>query len=108
MRLIFPLTEVITLGMWVVATSFASAAVTLFATDATRNINNLNTLSLVDGSATLVGPLGVNPIMAGLAYDAVNGILYGTTTATNNLYSINTTTGQATLIGPLGRLSCTD
>jgi hypothetical protein len=81
-----------------------SAQVTLYTTDArqSQSINNLNALSLTDGSATLVGPFGVAGNMAGLAYDARNGILYGTTTATDNLYSINTSTGTAALIGPLG------
>jgi hypothetical protein len=72
----------------------------LYATDASAQ--TLNVLSLEDGSATLVGSFGVGGYMAGLAYDARNGILYGTTTGTDNLYSINTATGSATLIGPLG------
>jgi hypothetical protein len=40
--------------------------------------------------------------MAGLAYNAIRGILYGTTTASNILYTIDAQTGAATPIGPLG------
>ncbi|MFC1806106.1 YncE family protein [Planctomycetota bacterium] len=63
--------------------------------------DTLHTLSLADGSATLVGSLGA-PIIAGLAYDAGSDILYGVDTGTNKLYSIDRTSGAATEIGPFG------
>ena len=49
----------------------------------------LHTLSTADGSSTLVGSLGVGGYLAGLAYDPVDRVLYGTTSETENLYSID-------------------
>jgi hypothetical protein len=72
----------------------------LYATDAEGQ--TLNTLSVQEGLSDFVGNFGVGGHMAGLAYDARNGMLYGTTTETDNLYSIDMATGGATIIGPLG------
>jgi hypothetical protein len=40
--------------------------------------------------------------MAGLAYDAIGEVLYGSTTLSGLLHTIDARTGEATLIGPLG------
>jgi len=37
----------------------------------------------------------------GLAYDSVNGILYGTDDITAQLITINPATGAVTVVGPL-------
>jgi hypothetical protein len=79
---------------------YASAASMLYATDA--ETAKLYTVSTVNGSATLVGDLDSGQYMAGLAYDALNDILYGSTTLGNSLYSINRQTGHASRIGSLG------
>ena len=76
------------------------AAPILYATDA--GTQQLFTLSPAHASPSLVGGFGVSGVMAGLAYDAENDILFGSTSSTSNLYSINRSTGTATLIGPIG------
>jgi len=81
------------------AASDAAAGTVLYATDASDD--HLYILSTVDGSATDVGAFGSSGVMAGLAYDATNDVLYGTD-PDSNLYSINRSTGAATSIGPLG------
>lgn len=67
-------------------------------------------LYLINGEnaeTELVGYLEIEPtlfydgILAGLAYDSENDIMYGTTTDTNKLYSIDYVTGKATEIGKL-------
>lgn len=74
------------------------ATVMLFGSD-TRALYIIDT---TDASTMEVGSFGVEGIMAGLAYDANNDIMYGTTTKTDKLYLIDYTTGNATFIGDLG------
>jgi hypothetical protein len=59
--------------------------------------DNGNTLVSVTpgGVITNIGPVG--SVIAGLAYDAVNHILYGI--GSGQLFTINVTTGTATLLG---------
>jgi len=83
-----------------VGSSIASANPLLYATDAGRQ--ELFTLSITNGSGSLIGRFGVAGYMADLTYDSQNDILYGTTTLTDNLYTINRVTGAANLVGPLG------
>jgi DNA-binding beta-propeller fold protein YncE len=88
------------LAALMVAEPAALADSTLYATDVTYQ--QLYILSKDDASATLVGPFGVAGYMAGLAYDAIDGILFGSTTGTDRLYAIDPSSGAVTLIGPLG------
>ncbi len=59
------------------------------------------------GTATPVGPLGVS-LMHGLAFDPVNGMLYGThgpageSGLLNRLYRIDPLTGEAAVVGEIG------
>jgi hypothetical protein len=81
-------------------TALLHADVTLYTTD-TRG-DNLISLSLMNGSGTVVGPFGSSDVMAGLGYDSTQGILYGSDALSGNLHSINQSTGAAALIGSLG------
>jgi hypothetical protein len=68
-----------------------------------RYNNNLYTLDLTTGHATLIGPLNVTDLF-GLAYDSLNGVLYATQFGTGSgLYSLNVSTGASTLIGTMSR-----
>lgn len=62
-----------------------------------RGNNNLYTINLTTGAATLIGYHGVEDMFA-LGYDTKAGKLYGEDSF-GNFYSLNTTTGAATLIG---------
>lgn len=62
---------------------------------------DFGSLNLEDGSATLIGPMGNQQFMIGMACDSA-GNIYGIDTWDENLYSINKTTGAATIIGYLG------
>jgi hypothetical protein len=65
--------------------------------------DNLYTLDLSTGVATLVGNFGNSAIvMHGLHFDVTTGTLYGASSHNSGLYTINTTTGVATLIGSTG------
>jgi hypothetical protein len=64
--------------------------------------STLRTLNPFTGTSTTIGSTGFGPI-AGLAYDATAGIMYGITGgATGNLLRINLSTGAGTLIGATG------
>jgi hypothetical protein len=64
--------------------------------------STLRTLNPFAGTSTIIGPTGFGPI-AGLAFDASSGIMYGITGGpTGNLLRLNLMTGAATLIGPTG------
>ena len=65
-----------------------------------RGNDNLYTINLQTGAATLIGAHGIDDMFA-LAYDTATGKLYGDST-NGNFYSLNTTTGAATLIGNNG------
>ena len=65
--------------------------------------DQLVTIDIMTGAATLVGPLGTNvptPAVGGLEFDPASGILYYSDNT--NLYSVNTSSGAALLIGPHG------
>jgi len=76
------------------------ATVMLFGSD--TDTQELFIIDTTDAGTTKVGSFEVEGVMAGLAYDANNDIMYGTTTRTDKLYSIDYTTGNAALIGDLG------
>ncbi len=62
------------------------------------NINQLVTLSVNNGVATPVGPIGFDvDVRSELIYDKNNGVLYGI--FTDDICTINTETGAATIIG---------
>ena len=62
-----------------------------------RGNDNLYTLNLSTGAATLVGAHGIDDMFA-LAYDTDNNTLYGES-SNGNFYSISTSNGQASLVG---------
>ena len=65
-----------------------------------RNNNNLYTVDINTGSATLIGSHGVSDLL-GLAFDTQNNVLYGTQNAfsgASGFFSLNTSTGAATTI----------
>jgi hypothetical protein len=67
--------------------------------------DQLVTLDPMTGAKTVIGPLG-DDIVAGLAYDPTNDILYGSSTWTSggrNLLRVDYHTGATTIIGPLGQ-----
>lgn len=70
---------------------------TMYACTAT----DFGSIDLEDGSATLIGPMGNQQYMVGMACDSA-GNIYGIDCYDENLYSINKTTGAATIIGYLG------
>jgi DNA-binding beta-propeller fold protein YncE len=53
------------------------------------------------GLGTIIGPVE-SPIVAGLAFDAQQGILFGTDTSTDNLLAIDPATGVTAVIGDMG------
>ena len=65
-----------------------------------RGNDNLYTINLQTGAATLVGFHGIDDLFA-MAYDSSTGKLYADST-NGNFYSLNTSTGAATLIGSNG------
>jgi len=62
-----------------------------------RGNDNLYTINLNTGAATLVGAHGIDDLFA-MAFDPATGKLYADATS-GNFYSLNTSTGAATLIG---------
>ncbi len=77
----------------------------LFASGIATNMptapSDLRTLNPMTGQSTLIGMTGVNGPMAGLAYDAATGVLYGLEggmATSQNLFTINLATGAATPI----------
>src|SRR5207248_2729921 len=67
------------------------------------NSDQLITINTATGAATIVGPLGTNvtiPVVGGLEFDPVTGILYYSDNT--NLYTVNPATGLATFIGAHG------
>jgi len=69
-----------------------------------RGNDNLYTINLATGLATLVGSHGIDDLFA-LAYDSANGELYGQSgagTGTFGFYQLNPATGSATYIGSNG------
>ncbi len=76
-----------------------SASAVLYASDSSSQ--KLFLVDQDDASVTEVGSFGVGGNMAGLAYDANHGIMYGVTTASDELYTINLSTGAAALVGGL-------
>ena len=85
---------------------YDDASGVLYALGPADEVQSLYRISLVDGSATLIGPTGVTSFFAGLAFD--NGILYmvadpdDSGTGSSNLYRVNLATGAATKIGSTG------
>lgn len=64
---------------------------------------SLYTISVTDGTSTLVGPLGfVTSIHLGLEYNECNQTLYMNDGDTGLFYSVDVNTGAATLIGSNG------
>jgi hypothetical protein len=100
--LVMVTTAVVSTAAPVLYTTNALAIGPPFADPPVFLVNQLNTLSTMDGSPTLVGDFGVDGVMAGLAYDAGQEILYGTDSFNDTLYSIDPSTGATTLIGLLG------
>lgn len=76
-----------------------TASAALYASDSSSQ--KLYLVDQIDASVTEVGAFGVEGYMAGLAYDANHGIMYGVTTASDKLFSISLSTGAATLVGDL-------
>jgi hypothetical protein len=79
-------------------------AQTLYGADGYNgNLSTLYTIDTATGAATPIGPIGY-PV-TGLAFDPVNGVMYGatsSTTAANGLITINLDTGAGTLVGNYG------
>jgi hypothetical protein len=76
----------------------------LYATD--MNTSSLYSVDILTGTSTLIGPMGIDAELIGLAYDGSMGILYANTTLgasrggnVSSLFRIDTQTGSATLIG---------
>jgi hypothetical protein len=75
-----------------------------------RGNNNLYTVDVVTGQASLVGSHGIGDLF-GLAFDTTNGVLYATQfSGGSGLYSLDTTTGDATtinsaMLNPIGGLA---
>ena len=65
-----------------------------------RGNDNLYTINLQTGAATLVGAHNIDDMFS-LAYDTATSTLYGES-STGNFYSLSTTNGAATLIGNNG------
>jgi len=64
-------------------------------------LDSLGTIDSGTGAWTLIGTQGIpaNESINGMAYDNVNGILYGINTGVNILVTINETTGFASNVG---------
>lgn len=66
-----------------------------------RGNENLFTVDVTTGAATLVGNYGITDLF-GLAYDSTNDVLYGTQfVAGGGLFTLDTTTGAATLVATI-------
>lgn len=92
-----------TIGALGTTTSFGDLAydgTTLWALGGRGN-NNLYTVNITTGAATLVGNHGVNDLF-GLAFDTANGKLYATQFSNNGVYTLNAATGAATLLNSTG------
>lgn len=76
--------------------AYNSATGTLFWAPGRGN-DNLYTLNMATGAATLVGAHGVSDLF-GLAYDPLTGMLYGQSSS-SSFYSLDMNAGAATLIG---------
>lgn len=63
--------------------------------------NTMYYISMVDGSATMVGPTGAERV-SDLWYDSDSGRMFGVTDQETDLYELNTLTGRATYIATLG------
>lgn len=63
--------------------------------------DQLYSIDLATGTATAIGATGFSDI-EGLAFNPLNGLLYGVDDVTDTLVTINTTTGAATAVGALG------
>lgn len=66
------------------------------------SLDQLFTLDLVTGNATLVGDYGSNVVMHGLEWDSSTNTLYGASSTPNTFYKIDINTGFATAIGGMG------
>jgi len=65
--------------------------------------NNLGSINLATGAATLIGPhAGAANAVSGLAYDSDDDILYGAGNS-SNLVIVNRATGSTTAVGELGQ-----
>ena len=86
--------------LWLVALSVSQAG-TLYVTN---NADNLLTIDTDTLTVSTVGPLGVDFLWSGLAYDPGMDVLYGVDGRAGQfeLYSINRSTGVATSIGSHG------
>jgi hypothetical protein len=71
------------------------------------NTNNLYTVNLTTGAATLLGPLGFGGIMD-MAWDPYTSTMYAIASlcAGSSLYSINLATGAGTLVTPIPGDNC--
>lgn len=63
--------------------------------------DNLIDVNPATGSFTVIGKLG-DPVVAALAWDSKNKVLYGTSTSTHNLLTIDPTSGKTTVVGSFG------
>ena len=81
--------------------TFDPATNTWFALGTAAGANNLYTLDINTGVATLVGPMTNTGIFIDIAADA-SGNLFAHNISDDSLYSVNKATGEATLIGPTG------
>lgn len=61
--------------------------------------DQLYTINPANGAQTLVGSLGIDPVLSGLAYDSANDVLYMNDYLGDVLYTINVSTGAATAVG---------
>src|SRR5438552_4176452 len=104
------------IGLSLLASAAQAQTVTLYAaTGSNGTAGSLYTIDLTTGAANLVGPI-VNASgggalgITGLAFDPLNGVLYGVTvnntlngnTLSQRLVTINPNTAVATVIGSLG------
>lgn len=72
---------------------------TLYGSDVV--LDSLGTIDSGTGAWTLIGSQGIPGFESinGMAYDSVNGILFGINTSTNDLVTMNTTSGLALVVG---------
>lgn len=88
--------------------AYDAAGGVMYATDYYEPVPHLYTVDVQTGAATLVGPLGLPPSVAGghvpLAYDPDTRTLYAADDVTLSLYVLDVHTGAATLVGSRGSL----
>jgi hypothetical protein len=65
------------------------------------SITALYSIDLATGAGTMIGPMGNNALMIGIAANA-DGEIYGYDIGDDNFYHIDKTTGAATVVGSLG------